>query len=133
MLNRFHVASIALIASSGAGLAQKTSKPLDRANMDTTCAACEDFYRFASGNWLKRNTIPPDKTSLGAFGMLGDKNQEVVLGIVRDDANLVRDRETKPGTNEWKIGTFYMACLDTATMEKAGVKPIQPTLDAIAA
>lgn len=122
-------ALIALLAS--AALAQKAPKPLDRANLDTTCEACSDFYRFANGHWLKTHTIPPEKTGVSAFGMLGDQNQEVVLGIVRDDANLVRDRETKPGTNEWKIGTYYMSCLDTAAMERAGLAPIKGTLDAI--
>src|ERR1700760_3840845 len=82
------------------------AKALDRANLDTTCAACSDFYEFANGGWLKRTTIPPEKSRLGSFGILGDKNQEVVQGIVRDDANLVRDGETKVGTNEWKIGQF---------------------------
>ncbi|HEX3865094.1 MAG TPA: M13 family metallopeptidase, partial [Gemmatimonadaceae bacterium] len=113
--------------------AQRAPKPLDRSNMDTTCAPCTDFYEFADGNWLKSHTIPPDKANLGAFGMLGDQNQEIVQNIVRDDANLVRDGETKPGTNEWKIGTFYAACMDTATMEKAGFKPIKSELDIVAA
>jgi putative endopeptidase len=65
--------------------------------------------------------------------MLGDKNQETVQAIVNDDAKLVRGAETKPGTNEWKIGTFYMTCMDTVTMEAAGLQPIKAALDAIAA
>ncbi|MDQ6612830.1 MAG: M13 family metallopeptidase [Gemmatimonadota bacterium] len=112
---------------------QPAVKALNRANLDTTCAACKDFYQYANGGWLKKNKIPDDKSNLGSFGMLGDKNQEVVQKIVADDANRVRDFETKPGTNEWKIGTFYLSCMDTAAMQTAGFKPIKPTLDAIAA
>jgi hypothetical protein len=29
-------------------IAQQQSKPLDRANLDTTCAPCRDFFRFAN-------------------------------------------------------------------------------------
>ena len=114
-------------------LAAQRNTALSRSNLDTTCAACTDFYEFANGNWLKKNTIPPDKTNLGSFGMLGDKNQEVVQKIVIDDANLVRDGEAKLGSNDWKIGTFYAACMDTVSMEKAGFGPIRSALTAVSA
>ncbi len=120
-------------APASAAMAQAAARPLNRANLDTTCAACTDFYQFANGSWLKRNTIPPDKANLGSFGILGDKNQEVVQKIVIDDALLVRDGEAKEGSNDWKIGTFYAACMDTTLMEKQGFAPIKPALDAVAA
>src|SRR5690349_12339057 len=103
MLSRviLRLSAVAAISAAAAttSLAQRQAKPLDRANLDTACAACTDFYEFANGTWLKRHTIPPDKTGLGSFGMLGDQNQEVVQKIVLDDANLVRDGEAKAGTN----------------------------------
>jgi putative endopeptidase len=129
---RIAAISAACVLTTSAVAAQR-SKALDRANLDTTCAPCTDFYEFANGAWLKRNKIPPDKTSLGSFGMLGDKNQEVVQKIVIDDAHLVSDGEAKAGSNDWKIGTYYLSCMDTASMETAGFKPIKPALDAIAA
>jgi putative endopeptidase len=114
-------------------LQAQRARPLDRANLDTTCAACTDFYQFANGGWLKRTKIPPDKSSLGSFGMLGDQNQEVVQKIVVDDANLVGDGEAKAGTNDYKIGHYYLACMDTTTLDKLGFRPIKPALDAITA
>jgi len=126
-------ATIALATSSVLLGQQPASKPLSRANLDTTCAPCTDFYEFANGGWLKSHTIPPDKSNLGSFGMLSDKNQEVVQKIVIDDALLVRDGEAKAGSNDYKIGTFYAACMDTSLMEKSGFAPIKPALNAIAA
>ncbi len=122
-----------MASSAAAQQRGATPKPLDRANLDTTCAPCKDFYQFANGTWLSKHTIPPDKSGLGSFGMLGDKNQEVVQKIVDDDAKLVKAGETKAGTNEWKIGNFYMTCMDTAAMQAAGFQPIKPVLDDIAA
>ena len=52
----------------------------------------------------QENTIPPDKTNLGSFGMLGDKNQEVVQKIVIDDALSCATAKRKPASNDWKIG-----------------------------
>jgi putative endopeptidase len=133
-IRRFAVAVAICVAVPSAAFAQRSaSKPLDRANLDTTCAPCADFYQFANGAWLRTHTIPPDKTGSGSFGMLGDKNQEVVQKIVIDDASLVRNGETKAGTNEWKIGSYYMSCMDTVAMQAAGVKPIKELLDAVAA
>ncbi len=134
--SRLHLGAILLAAvASSVAVAQKpgASHVLDRANLDTTCAPCTDFYEFANGTWLKTHTIPPTKTNLGSFGMLGDKNQEVVEKIVVDDANLVNDGEAKAGSNDYKIGTYYLACMDTVALDKAGFKPIKPTLDAVAA
>ena len=84
---------------------------LDRANMDTRCSACSDFFSYANGAWLRTAQIPASKTSLGSFGILSDRNEAVVHRILDDDAAAVRSATAKPGTNEWKIGTFYASCM----------------------
>ncbi len=129
---RIAAAGAVSLAALTPAAAQRGAGTFAKSNFDTTCAPCTDFYEYADGGWLKDHTIPPDKTGLSAFGMLGDKNQDVVHHIMDDDASLVRSRETKPGTNEWKIGTFYMACMDTVAIDKLGMKPLKPALDAIA-
>src|SRR3954471_24913941 len=99
-------ALVLLAASVTLGQAQQAPRVISRANLDTTCAPCTDFYQFANGTWLTKTKIPPEKSSLSSFGMLSDKNQEVVQKIVIDDAKLVADGEAKPSTNDWKIGNL---------------------------
>ena len=112
--------------------AQSTSpNVIDRANMDTTCSACSDFFDFANGGWLRTAKIPANKTSLGSFGILSDKNEAVVHAILEDDANAIRSASVKPGTSQWKVGTFYSSCMDSIGVAARGIEPLRPTLNDI--
>ena len=57
--HRSALSSLTLLLTLAASLraqAPLQTVPFDRANLDTTCAPCEDFYQFANGAWLKRAT-----------------------------------------------------------------------------
>ena len=125
-------ASLALVSVASAQRVV-AAKAIDRANFDTTCAACDDFFTFANGGWVKRTSIPPDKTALGSFGILADKNNDVVHAILGEAAAAVANGTAQPGTNTFKIGAYYASCMDSAAIEAAGARPIQPRLAAIAA
>jgi putative endopeptidase len=129
-----HLAAAALVALgavAGGAQAPATSRPIDRASLDTSCAACRDFNQYANGGWLKRATIPAAYSVWGSFTERSDKNEAVVHDILDDAAR--KTRTAKPGSNVWKIGTFYGACMDSAHVESMGMAPLQPTLDAVAA
>ncbi|HKW11456.1 MAG TPA: M13 family metallopeptidase [Gemmatimonadaceae bacterium] len=138
-MSRPSILAVAIIGALGlaplhrAAAQTTTAKAIDRANMDTTCSACADFFEFANGGWLRAAQIPASKTSLGSFGMLSDRNEAVVHGILDDDAAAVRAAAAKPGTSQWKIGTFYASCLDTVGIAARGIEPLRPMLDSIAA
>src|SRR2546426_5386976 len=54
VLSRFALSfALGCSAVAASRLAAQT-KPVDRANFDTTCAPCQDFYRFANGGCLQR-------------------------------------------------------------------------------
>jgi putative endopeptidase len=116
----------------GAKLAT-ASKAIDRANLDTSCAACTDFYTFANGGWLKRSAIPAAYPEWSAFFELHDKNEAVVHDVIEAGAKETRDGKAARGSNTYKVGAYYDACMDTVAIEGLGMKPIQAAAARIAA
>ena len=95
------------------------------ANLDRTVQPCDDFYRFANGNWMKNNPIPASETGWGGFNQLRNRNRDVARGIWD---KVAADRTAKPGSNAQKVGDFYAAAMDSVAVEKAGLKYLQPRL-----
>ena len=100
------------------------------ANLDRSVAPCDDFFRFANGNWMKNNPIPASETGWGSFNQLRDRNRSVARRILERAA---ADRTAKPGSNMQKVGDFYAAAMDSVAVEKAGLKYLQPRLNQISA
>jgi putative endopeptidase len=108
---------------------QPKSWGFDTANLDKTCKPCDDFYQFAMGGWMKGNPIPPEYSVWGSFSQLADKNQKNLREILEAAASA----KSAPGSNTQKIGDFYASCMDTAAIDAAGAKPIEPELTQIVA
>ncbi len=100
----------------------------DVANMDRSASACQSFFQYANGGWTKNNPVPAAYSSWGRFNELAEKNREVVHQILED---AVKNTKAAKGSNEQKIRDYYAACMDEASIEVAGLKPIQPELDRI--
>ncbi len=113
--------------------AQQSPPPLARANLDTTCAPCTDFYGFANGGWLKHDSIPPAYPSYGSFYAVQDHNWDVLHRILDQDAAGAAAGKLTQGSGPWKVGEYYASCMDTVAIDKLGVAPLQPVLDSIAA
>jgi putative endopeptidase len=104
-------------------------KVIDPAFIDRSANACNDFFLFANGAWLAKDTIPAAYSSTGVSRDMGDRNELVVRSVL-DDA--MAQRASLPaGSTKRKLGTFYATCMDSASAEKAGVSPVRPTLASI--
>ncbi len=99
------------------------------ADIDSAYKSCEDFDNFANGNWKKSNPVPSTESRWGAFNVLDKQNKEVrIKGIISE---ITAKTDLKKGTEEQQIADFYTSYLDTATIEKRGITPLQPYLDKI--
>ena len=116
--------------------ASKANHALERANLDTACAACDDFYTFANGGWLKTAKIPPAYPSYGSFEALYDRNEAILHGILDTasrDLHGLADRMPPKESNAFRVAAYYDACMDTTRIDRLGTAPIEQPLKRIAA
>ncbi len=112
---------------------QQWLRMVDPTAMDTTCAACSDFYTYANGAWLKRTTLQPNQQFLVPLLLLRDRANLVVQSILELDARQLREGSLDPGTTAGQLGAFFASCVDSAAIVNAGTRPLQRALDTIAA
>ena len=104
------------------------SPSLDVNSMDRDANPCEDFYRYACGSWNKNNPMPPDQATWDVYGKLSFDNQRFLRGLLEEAAKPSENRTSA----QQKIGDYYHACMDEASVEKAGLSPIRERLDQVA-
>ena len=100
---------------------------IDPEFMDRAADPCVDFAKYACGNWLKLNPIPPDQARWDVYAKLTFENQRYLWGILQT-ASQPGARRT---ANQQKIGDYYATCMDETAADQAGVAPLKPNLDAI--
>jgi putative endopeptidase len=119
---RFLTAAFVLYSFTLGAMAQ--TKAFDVSRMNRDVSACDDFFEFANGNWVKNTQIPPSETRWGTFNILIDQNTNYLHEILEN----ARKTKAPKGSDLQLIGDYYDSCMDEAGIEKAGLKPIEPYL-----
>jgi putative endopeptidase len=108
-------------AATSPQAARAAAHGVDLTILDKTCKPCEDFYHYASGDWLAKNPVPAAYPSWGRFNELAERNRELLHQILEGAA---ANAKVTAGSNEQKIGDFYASCMDEKQINAAGAKPL---------
>jgi putative endopeptidase len=115
-----------LLLAATAAIAQKTSG-FDPNALNRAVDPCVNFYQYACGGWMAANPIPGDQSRWGRFDLLQENNRKILQNIL-ESASAPRANRTPI---EQKIGDYYAACIDQEAINKRGLAPLKPNLDAI--
>ena len=98
-------------------------------NMDTLVKPGDNFDAYVNGTWAKKNKIPADKASYGAWDVISDQADEDVKAIITEASK----GKFEDGSNEQKIGDFYNTYMNQKLRDQKGITPLAPEFKKIEA
>jgi predicted metalloendopeptidase len=130
----FAIASSAFPARAGDGSANARPElgtfGIDLSARDPAATPGDDFNRYVSGHWLDTYRLKDDETVYGPVRFLRDRTETQVRAILDE---LAARRDVAPGSEAQKVRDYYASFIDRARRDAAGIRPVKPMLDRIAA
>ncbi|HOV97004.1 MAG TPA: M13 family metallopeptidase [Thermomonas sp.] len=124
------ITSMAALAAGPASKPQLGSFGVDLTSRDTSVKPGDDFNRYASGHWIDTYQLKDYETSYGSFNALRDRAEEQTRTLMQA---LLARKDLPAGSNGRKLRDYYASYMDRAARDAAGIKPLQPVLNKIAA
>ncbi|ALN86426.1 peptidase M13 family protein [Lysobacter capsici] len=124
------VSSVHAAGSGAKGKPQLGSFGVDLSAQDKSVKPGDDFNRYVSGHWLDTYQLKDYETSFGSFNMLRDQSEAQVHAIIE---SLRQRKDLAPGSDAQKLRDYYASYMDRAARDAAGIAPLKPVLDKIAA
>ena len=128
-MNMKMIIPMMMIAAMPFGAEAQDKSGLVMSNLDKTVRPADDFYQFATGGWQKNHPLPAAYSRFGSFDQLAEDNNKRINTILGE----LKKKSYKKGTIEQKLSDFYKLALDVDARNKAGISPVKPLLDEIAA
>ena len=120
------VVALAVLVCAGVASAELG---IDLAGVDRAVAPGNDFFAYANGTWYKNTPIPSDRAAFGVGAVMYDLTSQRTVELMQRAAG----GDAPAGSAERKVGDYYTGFMDEAAIEAAGLAPLRPKLDAIAA
>lgn len=96
--------------------------------MDSTVKPGDDFFKFATGSWMKNNQIPSSERRWGIANLVRNDIYDKLLNLSNEAA---ADGKAADGSNAQKIGAFWSTGMDSAVIEAQGLSPLKTQFDKI--
>lgn len=100
----------------------------DLSNIDSAVSPCDNFYKYAIGNWQLNNPVPSTEGRWMSFNILAEDNRKKIQGIL--DESLKVENPTK-GSDQQLIQDFYKSALDTVNRSKRGMATLKKFMERV--
>ena len=117
----------AMALSACAPKSAEQTSGIDYTNLDTTVRPGDDFFKFATGNWITNNPQPAAFPRWGSFTKLGDDNVNQISELIQGLAA----QENEFGSVAQKVADLYKLSMDSVRLNEEGVAPLLPYLEKI--
>ena len=97
--------------------------------VDRAVSPRDDFFQYSVGKWLREHPIPKSERSWGVSDVIQEETYQRLLDLSKAAASA----RSQPGTNQQKIGDFWFAAMDSATIARQGFAPLDSEFARIAA
>lgn len=126
-MQKYNFICFVLLCSLHFSCKQSSKTDFIAANIDTTVNPATDFFLYANGKWIKDNPIPAAESGWGIGNLV---QEELYLRLKNINDKAVKEKAAD-GTITQKIGDFWQTGMDSITIDKQGLKPLQTELTEI--